>query len=63
MIDFKVMEELNNLYEYMKGAHHATNDENVSMVLHEACHRVNEIRNKVKITNASFCQKFSFGDK
>lgn len=23
MIDFKIMEDLNNLYEYRKGAHHA----------------------------------------
>ncbi len=63
MIDFIVMDKLNNLYEYMKGAHHATNDENFSMVLHEACHRVDEILNKVKITNATFGQSIRFDDK
>jgi len=54
MINFIVIEELNNLYEWFQGAIHATKDEDFCLILHEACHRMNEIIYKVKITNAVF---------
>lgn len=44
--------ELNKLYHYLHGAHHATNDENCSFVLHTACHKVEEIINNIKLRDS-----------
>lgn len=39
----KIVLELEKLREFLHGAHLATNDDNAGGVLHQACHKVDDI--------------------
>lgn len=39
--------ELEKLREFLHGAHLATNDENAGGLLHQACHKIDEILRKL----------------
>lgn len=48
MNDRNLIHELQKLHQYLLGAHHATENEEASSVLHTACHRLDEITNKAE---------------
>ncbi len=45
--DFNLKHELEKLHQYLYGAHHATDDAEASEVFHTACHKVDDIINKI----------------
>ncbi len=47
--------ELELLHEYTLGAHHASDNENASTVLHSICHRLSDIRNNIKLGGKYYC--------
>lgn len=47
----KLINELHKLYEFLHGAHSASNDENASATFHTVCHKLQEIINECKNDN------------
>ena len=46
MLDTELLlRDLSHLYEYLLGAHHASDNPNSSEVFHQACHRLQDIMN------------------
>lgn len=44
MVDLeKIKIELEKLYQFLHGAHNASNDENASATFHQACHKLQDI--------------------
>lgn len=44
MIDYdELKHELDKLYQFLHGAHSASNDENASATFHMACHKLQDI--------------------
>lgn len=54
MTNFNLIHELEKLHEYLYGAHHATDDDELSAVCHTACHKIDEIINNQKIAIEKF---------
>jgi hypothetical protein len=44
-----LVEKLTMLSQYVMGAHHATNDENMSVLLHGVNHKIEEAINDAKV--------------
>jgi hypothetical protein len=44
----KLIIELEKVYNYLMGAHHATSDENSSSCFHMACHKLDDVINLLK---------------
>ena len=42
-----LLRDLSHLYEYLLGAHHASDNPNSSEVFHQACHRIQDIMNGI----------------
>lgn len=50
--DTHFIHELEKLYQYMYGAHHAIDHDYGSQCLHTACHKLDEIIQNIKIHSA-----------
>lgn len=50
MIDHeKLKQDLEKLRAFLHGAHLATNDDNASTLLHQACHKIDDILADIKL--------------
>lgn len=50
--DHTIVHELEKLYQYLYGAHHATNDDECSQVLHTSCHKLDQIIQSIRLYHA-----------